>query len=257
MQIDPFLVVLAAIVVTAVLWIADIALGRVDRRVTPRGFRNGALVAATLFAITAVVVALVFDGRPVFLVALDLAGSIQLGLIVGAIVALGYLLIGAALIAIGLVFKSKPQWTTAGAWAAVPIVVVAGGFGYASYKSVNAEGAAASSANGALHLAISGKATGRISADGAATCATDAGGALTVDAGTTEDPRIISSDGRLISVRITSNPELSAAGLDLGIAAVDTSEVQVAVDTGSQPAAGQLELTAPGWSGTLAWSCNT
>src|SRR4051812_15940869 len=110
MQIDPFLVVLAAIVVTAVLWIADIALGRVDRRVTIRGFRNGALVAATLFAITAVVVAVVFDGRPVFLVALDLAGSIQLGLIVGAIVALGYLLIGAGLIAIGLVFKSKPQW---------------------------------------------------------------------------------------------------------------------------------------------------
>ncbi|PZP02256.1 MAG: hypothetical protein DI618_04695, partial [Dermacoccus nishinomiyaensis] len=44
---------------------------------------------------------------------LDLAGAFQLGLIVGAVVAIGYLWLGAILIAIGLIFRSKPQWSPA------------------------------------------------------------------------------------------------------------------------------------------------
>ncbi len=152
MAIDPPVVALILIIATVLLWAAAIILGRVDGRVTARGLRNGALIATALFAITAVIVALVFNGRAVFLVTLDLAGAIELGLLVGLVVGLGYLWLGSVLIAIGLIFKSKPQWTTLGAWAAVPVVVMAAGFGYASYKSVTSEGAAASSANGSMHL---------------------------------------------------------------------------------------------------------
>ena len=135
--------VIVALGVTAVLWAAAFVLGRVDARVTARGLRNGALIAAALFGITVVIVTFVYNGRAVFVDTLDLTGAFELGLIVGAVVAVSYLWLGAVLIAIGLIFRSKPQWSTLGAWAAVPVIVVSLGFGYVSYRSVNAEGDAA------------------------------------------------------------------------------------------------------------------
>ena len=139
MDIDPRIVAFVAIAATVVLWAVAIVLGRVDARVTARGLRNGSLIALVLFAITAVIVALVFNGRAVFLATLDLTGAVELGLLVGLIVGLGYLWLGSVLIAIGLIFRSKPQWTTLGAWSAVPVIVVAAGFGYTSYRSVAAD----------------------------------------------------------------------------------------------------------------------
>ncbi len=249
-------IIVVAIAVLLVLWITAIAMHRVDGRVTLRGLRNGALIAAALFAITVVIVTLVFNGRAVFVDRLDLAGAFELGMLVGAVVAVGYLWLGAVLIAIGLIFKSKPQWTTLGAWAAVPIIVMAGGFGYASYKSVNSDSAAASSANGSLHLALSGAQTARVSADGAATCARDADGTLTISAGTSADPHLISTDGRLISTQIVTAGNGAAPALQLEIDGVDTSGVTVASVLGASAPAGQLTLSAPTWTGTLAWSCN-
>jgi len=254
MYIDPRVVVFVAVALTVLLWAAAIVLGRVDWRVTARGFRNGALIAAGLFAITATIVAFVFNGRAVFVVTLDLSGAIGLGLLVGAVVAVGYLWMGGLLIAIGLIFKSKPQWTTLGAWAAVPVIVMAAGFGYASFRSVASEGAAASDANGSLHLATSG--TPLITADGAATCATDAAGTVTIGAGTSSDPHIISNDARLISVQITMSPDAPNATLVLTIAAIDTTDLSSVTTAGSGPSAGQLSLSAPAWTGTLSWACN-
>ena len=70
---DPRLViVLLALAVTGVLWAAALVMGRVDVRVTARGFRNGALIAAALFGITVAIVTFVFNGRAVFVDTLDL-----------------------------------------------------------------------------------------------------------------------------------------------------------------------------------------
>ena len=139
MDINSGLLILVALGITVGLWSAAIALGRVDWRLTARGLRNGAYVAVILYAITIAIITFVFNGRAVFADTLDLGGSFRLGFVVGTVVAVGYLWLGGVLIAIGLIFKSKQQWTTLGAWAAVPVIVVAAGFGYTSYRSVSSK----------------------------------------------------------------------------------------------------------------------
>ncbi len=257
MDLDPRLVVIAAVVALVVLWVTAFALGRVDARVTARGLRNGALIAAALFAITAVIVSIVFNGRPVFAEALDLGGAVSLGLLVGALVALGYLWLGGVLIAIGLIFKSKPQWTTLGAWAAVPVIIVSFGIGYVSYRSVAAEGAATSSANGSVAISLSQQGKSPISASGAATCATAADGSVTITTGTPADPHIITTDGRLTQAQVRVAPALGEATLDtFSIFGIDAVPESVTTAPGSTSTAGQLQLSVAPWTGALTWTCN-
>jgi hypothetical protein len=244
-----------AVVASVALWLAALVLGRIDMRVTARGLRNGALIAAALFVIAAVIVALLFNGRAVFAQPLDLGGAIQLGLLVGAIVAVGYLWLGAVLIAIGLIFRSKPQWTTLGAWAAVPIVVVSLGFGYVSYRSVRSESAPRTSANGTISLNVSNGQAEPITAGGLATCAQGDDGTTTIEAGTTSDPHIVTSDGRLVTAQVSINEGVSDAKLALTIAGLATSNLTLVTSAGSVAQSGEIQLTAATWSGSLSWSC--
>jgi hypothetical protein len=256
-DIDLRLVVAAGILFTIVLWAAAVVLGRVDGRVTLRGFRNGGLIALILFLITVAIVTFVFNGRAVFVVTLDLAGAFGLGLLVGAVVALGYVWLGGVLIAVGLIFRSKPQWTTLGAWAAVPVIVVAAGFGYTSYRSVASDGPDASTANGSMHLVLSSGPSEPLTADGAATCTTDTHSQTTISTGTAADPHIITSDGRLVTAQVTTSPDAPPQGrLTLSIEGLETDNVGAALSAGSSAAAGQMQLSAPQWTGTLTWSCN-
>ena len=256
MDIDPRIVAFVAIAATVVLWAVAIVMGRVDARVTARGLRNGSLIAFVLFAISAVIVAFVFNGRAVFLTTLDLTGAIGLGLLVGLIVGLGYLWLGSVLIAIGLIFRSKPQWTTLGAWAAVPVIVVAAGFGYTSYRSV-ASDSSTSKANGLISLSLNGPGTGRISADGSATCSLDSSGTMTITAGTPTEARIITADGRLTSVQIVASADTGGATIEqFSIAGLDLAPESATTGPGSTTAAGQLQLSGSNWSGTISWSCN-
>lgn len=245
-----------AAVVTATLWVVVIALGRVDARVTARGLRNGALIALALFAITVVIVTFVFNGRAVFVDVLDLAGAFELGVLVGAVVAIGYLWLGAVLIAIGLIFRSKPQWTTLGAWAAVPVIVVSLGFGYVSYRSVAAEGQQTASANGSLSISLSAGQAEPLTATGAATCSGSPDGTFTIHAGTDAEPHIVTDDGRLVSVQITLGPDSPDAALTLSIAGLDLSEMSTQTASGSGYASGQLQVSAAPWMGTVTWACN-
>jgi hypothetical protein len=247
---------IVAIFVTAVLWAVAFALGRVDIRVTARGLRNGALIAAVLFAITLVIVTFAFNGRAVFVDVLDLNGAFQLGVIVGAVVALGYLWLGTALIAIGLIFRSKPQWSTVGAWAAVPVIVVSLGFGYVSYRSVNAEGQTDPSANGTISMSLDMGQSEPLTATGAASCATSTSGTFTVHAGTDAEPQIVSDDGRVVSAQVVLVPGSQDAATTLHITGIDTSAMSTETAVGSGPQRGQIQLTSPGWSGTLTWSCD-
>jgi len=249
--------VIVAVVVTAVLWATAFVLGRVDIRETAHGFRNGALIAAALFAITVVIVTFVYNGRAVFADTLDLAGAFQLGLIVGAVVAIGYLWLGALLIAIGLIFRSKPQWSALGAWAAVPVIVVSLGFGYVSYRSVNADATASSSVNGTLSISLS--TSGQdvpLTANGAATCATSPSGVITIHAGTNAEPQIVTDDGRVVSAQVTLSPDAPDASLSMTIAGLGLSNMTTVTATGSGYAAGQLQVTALPLTGTFTWACN-
>lgn len=249
--------VVVALVVTAVLWAAAFVLGRVDARVTARGLRNGALIAAALFGITVVIVTFVYNGRAVFVDTLDLVGAFELGLIVGAVVAVSYLWLGAVLIAIGLIFRSKPQWSTLGAWAAVPVIVVSLGFGYVSYRSVNAEGDAAPNVNGAMSISLAAPGQDEpLTAQGAATCATSADGVVTVHAGTDAEPQIVTDDGRVVSAQVTLSPDTPDADLSLSIAGLDLSNMTTQTANGSGYASGQLQVNASPLSGTVTWTCN-
>jgi len=248
---------IAAIVVTAILWAAAFVLGRVDIRETAHGFRNGALIAAAVFAITVAIVTFLYNGRAVFADTLDLAGAFQLGLIVGAVVAIGYLWLGSILIAIGLIFRSKPQWSSLGAWAAVPVIVVSLGFGYVSYRSVNADTTTGSSVNGSLSISLSTPGQDEpLTATGAATCATSPSGVITVHAGTDAEPRIVTDDGRVVSAQVTMSPDTPDAALSMTIAGLDLSNMTTVTATGSGYAGGQLQITAVPWTGTLTWACN-
>jgi vancomycin resistance protein YoaR len=60
-DIDPRILI-AGGMITVVLWAIPIVLGRVDGRVTARGFRNGSIIAAGLFLVTTALVAIFFYG---------------------------------------------------------------------------------------------------------------------------------------------------------------------------------------------------
>jgi hypothetical protein len=252
---DNGLLLLIAFAVTAVLWVAAFALRRVDVRVTLQGLRNGALIAAALFALTVIVVTLMFNGRAVFAEPLDLAGAFGLGLQVGAVVAVGYVWLGAALIAIGLLFRSKPLWSTLGAWVAVPIIVVSLGFGYVSYRSVSAD-AQQPTANGSISISLSNGQRVVFDANGSAMCTTDASGTTVIRAGTAGDPHLVSGDGRLISATVTMNPDAQGAALDLSVAGLDTSDMTTETEVASGPRSGQLLLNSAIGTGTLTWLCS-
>ena len=248
---------IVGLAITIVLWAAAFLLGRVDIRETAHGLRNGALIAAVLFAATVVIVTLVYNGRAVFVDTLDLAGAFQLGLIVGAVIAVGYLWLGTILIAIGLIFRSKPQWSSLGAWAAVPVIIVSLGFGYVSYRSVNADTTPNSGANGTISISLSTPGQDEpLTADGAATCATSPSGVITVHAGTDAAPQIVSDDGRLVTALVTLSPDTPNADLTMSIAGLDLTDMTTVTATGSGYAGGQLQVTALPLTGTLTWACN-
>ena len=176
----------------------------------------------------------------------------ELGLIVGAVVAIGYLWLGAVLIAIGLIFRSKPQWSALGAWAAVPVIVVSLGFGYVSYRSVNADTTANSSVNGTLSISLSTPGQDvPLTANGAATCATTPSGVITVHAGTNAEPQIVTDDARVVSAQVTLSPDAPDASLSMTIAGLDLSNMTTVTATGSGYAGGQLQITALPLTGTL------
>lgn len=256
MDMDPGVVALLAIGITAAVWTGAFALDRIDPRVTARGLRNGALIALGLFAVTLVIVTFVVNNRGVFAQPDGTGGAVQLGLLVGAVVALGYLWLGSVLIAIGLLFRSKPLWTTLGAWVAVPVIVVSLGFGYVSYRSVPAEGQRPMT-NGSMSINVSNGQRTVLEANGSAVCVTDASGNTTIETGNSADTVIVAEDGRVISARVTLAPNSQEAQLEISVAGVDTADMTTTTAVASSPASGQILITAPSGTGTLTWSCRT
>ena len=170
MNFDLAVLIVIGATLTAILWAVAILLQRVDARVTARGFRNGSIVALILFVITTIVVTIYFNGRASGLITFDLPAALSLGAFAGLVVGLAYLWLGGLLIAIGLIFRSTPAWSTVGAWAAVPVLVVSLGFGYVSFRSVNAEGSGQRPTWVRWAWSWSGAQLGEIRASGTAQC---------------------------------------------------------------------------------------
>jgi hypothetical protein len=266
--------VVIALAVTAALWATAVVLKRVDGGVVKRGLRNGLVAAGAIFAIVTVLVGLIANGSQFFFSTLDLSGALTLGALVGAALAIGYLWLGAVLVALGLIFRAKPGWTTAGAWAAVPIVVVSAGFGYGAYRSVSDEGARPASYPGTVALQLTGANIGIVSASGPAICQVNSAGDLSLNSGAGAEGTLTSSDGRPVDIGYTMNRD----GAQVQIVVGDYNAAPgkgwepgpdtIAVVAGSTAASGQTRLmnlvplnasgepdTTERWSGLLNWTC--
>lgn len=254
---DPFvtMIALAGLAVTVVLWVAALALHRVDPAVTVRGLRNGLIVALALFAVTAVLETWLFN--------------VSSGLIVGLVIGVGYLWVGATLIPLGLVFNSKPAWTTLGAWAAVPVIVVSIGFGYTEYRAANDQ-SQTTTANGTIALSLNGLGQYPVTANGVATCTTGTAGDMTLFGGSSGNAAVMSADGRVIQLQFSidansANPTLS---LTVGSQTASSTPQALALDAGSSATGGHAKLVgllplgadgqpdpANPWSGDFSWAC--
>jgi hypothetical protein len=233
-------IVAVAVVATIVPWAAALALHRVDAGVTLRGLRNGLIVAAALFAVVFVLEAVLFNA--------------QSGLLVGLVVGLGYFWIGSTLIPIGLLFKSKPAWTTLGAWAAVPVIVVSLGFGYVSYRSVGTDAPNNTTANGTIELSFDSLGGPEpVTASGVATCTYDSAGNMTLIAGSTGNAAVMSTDGRVIQLELDLNANGTVAGLSLTMSG-QQSEPTLTLDPGAAPRGGHGRLGGP-LPGDFNWTC--
>jgi hypothetical protein len=276
MDIDPRIVVGAAIVLTVILWAAAIVLQRVDARVTARGFRNGSLIAVVLFLIATIVVTIYFNGRTSGLITLDLPGALAIGVFVGLLVGLGYLWLGGILMAFGLIFKSKPAWSTAGVWAAVPVIVVSLGFGYVSFRSVQQEGSDPSTYLGGVDLELSGAQLGDVHASGKSQCQYDETGAVRVRAGGGVGGVALNSDGGVpIYIQFGLDATATQPTIQIMVGRIEAdpgngwqpSLETIAVAPGSTPQHGEAVLSGilplvnarpdptERWSGHFTWSC--
>jgi len=240
---------------SALVWATAIALHRVDPSVTLRGLRNGLLVAVALFAVTLILETALFN----------LASGLAVALVVGV----AYFWIGSTLIPVGLVFKSKPAWTTLGAWAAVPVIVVSIGFGYTEYRSANDQ-TQTTTANGTIALSLNGLGQDAVTANGVATCTTSSAGDMSLFGGATGNAAVMSEDGRVIQLQFSIDASGANPSLSLTVdSQTSTSTTQaLALDAGSSPTgghaklAGMVPLGAEGqpdpsqvWSGDFSWSC--
>lgn len=255
MDLIPTLIAVAGLAVTILLWVTAIALHRVDPAVTLRGLRNGLIVALALFALMFVLETWLFN--------------VLSGLLVGLVVGLGYFWVGATLIPLGLVFNSKPAWTTLGAWAAVPVIVVSIGFGYTEYRAANDQ-AQTTTANGTIALSLNGFGQYPVTANGVATCTTGTAGDMTLFGGASGNAAVMSEDGRVIQLQFSidansANPSLS---LTVGSQTSTSTPGALTLDAGSSAIGGHAKLVgmvplgangqpdpANPWSGDFSWSC--
>jgi hypothetical protein len=105
--------------------------------VVTRGVRNGSFVSLVLFGIATALVTVLLTGHGLSIVSnFSFSDALTTGLVAGGILGFGYFALGVALVIVGLVFRAKPDWITAGAWAAVPVVVIAIGFGTYIYRAI-------------------------------------------------------------------------------------------------------------------------
>jgi hypothetical protein len=265
--------ILLIIVLAAVVpWAIASALGRVDAGVTLSGLRNGLIVAVLIGAAVGVLVAL-FNNGDAEEIGISSAG---IGAIIGVFVGFAYFWLGSTLIPIGLIFKAKPAWSTVGAWAAVPIIVVSLGLGYTAYRSADDSSATQTTANGTVQLSLNTGGVRPISASGVATCSTDKSGSESVVAGTKGNAAIMSTEGTVVQITFDLEPGATNPSIVLTVAnesampgkGWDASPQTIALDPGSNMIGGHATLTglvphgADGqpvpnttWSGDFTWLC--
>jgi hypothetical protein len=181
------------------------------------------------------------------------------------------------LIAIGLIFRSKPAWTTVGAWAAVPVIVVSLGFGYVSFRSVSDEGSRPTTYLGTAMLELTGDRLGSVSVSvDWAQCQYDSSGAMRLVAGREAGHPVTTDDGTPVFLQFDLDSTATKPSIQIVIGKADVepgkgwdpgTSISVAPGTiprdGSVTLTGLVPLTDNGdpdpterWSGTFSWSCS-
>jgi hypothetical protein len=125
----------AAATIGGVAWILAIARGRVDRAEVARGFTHGAVIATILLAVTATLIAVFLSGREFLGGVVGFGEALGLGVVVGAVLGVAYVVAGAVLMPIGLLVRKSRDWALYGTWAAVVIVIISLGLGWTAYTA--------------------------------------------------------------------------------------------------------------------------
>jgi hypothetical protein len=243
-----------------------------------RGLRNGLIVALALFASIGGVVAALTVGRPfLFGATLTPGGALTLGALVGAVVAIGYFVLGTAVLLLGLLRRPSPRWVTRDSWLVTPVVAVlaVAALGFASGVGEYANRPITRA--GMVSLTVEGADIGRLVADGQAQCILHDGTDLVVRAGAVDGETAVttlqSADGRPLGIWFALQAGVEP-GLSLAIGdrtAVDGRSTGARLDLapGASRFAGTLDFSGlsaldpgtgeplPGadWRGTLAWQC--
>ena len=129
MNVDRNIVVAAGLVVTAVLWIAALALRRVHARVVIVGLRNGLIIALVLGTVVAGLTVILLSAQP------GVADVGQIAISVGLTVAAGFLWLGATIMPIGFIARGGRDWARVGTWVAVVVLISSFGLGWTAYNS--------------------------------------------------------------------------------------------------------------------------
>ena len=138
------------------------------------------------------------------------------------LVSFAYLWLGAVLIAVGLIFRSKPAWTTLGAWAAVPVIVVSLGFGYVSFRSVSDQGTQPQTYLGLVDLELSGPTLGTLHASGRAQCQYDSTGAMRLQSGNgLNGTTLVTDEGGQLYVQLDVDAHATAAKIEINLGTVE------------------------------------
>ncbi len=103
------------------------------------GLRRGLLVGFVIFAITAIVLTIFLNVGNFIFSTLGFADAVAFGVFAGLVLGVGFVWLGLVLAAIGVLIRPNEMWVRFGAWVAAPIIVVAAGFGLASYNAFQAE----------------------------------------------------------------------------------------------------------------------
>lgn len=252
--------------------------GHLDRRQLLRGARNGALVALLLAAGLVGLTTLLGTGQPFLFGTLDMAAAFRLGLLLGVPVGVGYLWLGLAVMAVGLMAGAGRSWATRGAWLATPVfaIVVVSAAGFAFAMAQRGSDPTVITRPGQLELTLQRGATAPVTAAGPTECRASTTGSFTLHAGDGGIPPLASGSGSLATVQLSivdDEVAVLVVSFDQLFAsparAADGPPPAVSLAPGWTRAAGQLSFSGllpldpddglpiedQPWRGTIGWTC--
>jgi hypothetical protein len=239
-----------------------------------RGLRSGLWAAVLVGALIAFgSTLLAFGGPVVFGTPASLEGAVTIGLVLGGVAALTYLVIGSVVMLVGLSMEHSKRWATRDAWLVTPVIGLVGASALGFALGVGELADRPITRAGSVQVIVESDTLGRLTAQGQARCVLEDGVNLAVQAGAGEGGELRAEGGQQMAVQFgligEAQPRLT---LDVGeLSASDGSSegAELTLGPGSSRYGGTLEFSGfapldaarPGdveqspWSGTITWEC--